>query len=761
MPPEDRTAANKKAQGDLIKVKPHSPLRRHMTAIGVLLFGFGCFVLTFTGIWIWIGAALWGLSGLCLATGLIDHVENPTPDPDKKAELENRIALLDQNAEVLQDQNWELREAAEKYKALLEEQGDIVLHIGDEGIIQFANPAFDAYFDHEQKTNPFIRIEPDNKSGLALGIDSAEPLCEQRIETLAGLRWFRWTRTVMRNANKDKTQHLIIARDITAHKKTKAASEAKSRFLATISHEMRTPLNGVIGMASLLEATELTPEQLSYSQALRQSGTSLLALVNDVLDLSRIEAGKLTLHEEWVSPARLVEDVVELLAPDAQDKGLSIATWVATSIPDRICSDPVRIRQILINLLGNAIKFTEKGAINLSLEIDEDEILHQIDRDNEKIALKFSVRDTGPGISPEQQIHLFEEFEQADTSRTRQHEGAGLGLAISKRLAHLLKGDIICRSEPGLGATFSLQIKVPQINDTADIDRAGDFKGQNLLGLDLTQADRRALYAYCCEWQMSCDFLSLQEWQESGSKKPVDHLLINGADPEKAANILAEFDPARSGDLTQPPPKSRSILLEPRERHVIPQMRDSGISAYLVKPVRKASLLFALTGEAQKDRPGPNPDSGPDGEPAQEATSGNIARTQDNKAKSPNILVVEDNEINALLTRSILTKAGMVVTLASSASEALALYQTGQQNSSGFDLALVDLHMPDMDGFHLFEEMAKLDQDTGTSCPKLAFTADGLEETRRACLKHGFSAHIAKPADPDHLLMTIRQALKA
>ena len=383
-----------------------------------------------------------------------------------------------------------------------------------------------------------------------------------------------------------------------------AASKAKSRFLATISHEMRTPLNGIIGMANLLETTPLSAEQSSYNQALRQSGTALLALVNDVLDLSRIEAGKLTLRPEWTSPARLMEDVLELLAPDAQDKGLSVASWVGQAVPDKMLIDPVRVRQILINLLGNAIKFTDEGAINLSLDCEGPL------REGEQATLLLSVRDTGPGVSDGMIARLFEEFEQADQSTTRPHDGAGLGLAISRRLARLMEGDIEVVSKVGKGSTFTLHLKGDWLAEEAQEARSPEpghtemrpdseghaLTGDQLVGIDLTQADSRALYAYCQDWGINFQPFSLEDWRRAGADMIPDHLLINGAEPDKVADILAGFDPLRGGSLTRPVPQSRIILLEPGERRVIPQMRDSGITAYLVKPVRQSSLHQALLG---------------------------------------------------------------------------------------------------------------------------------------------------------------------
>ncbi|WP_319412165.1 ATP-binding protein [uncultured Cohaesibacter sp.] len=746
-------------------------LRHFQAPLAVLIFAAGVFALTMGDLWIWAGALCLLISGAAGAVLFLRSVERPTLLPEREEALRAQMEQLDLACESLLDQNWELREAEQKYKTLLTRQGDIILHLDETGKIQFANDPFDIYFDHHLKLSPFRQ---EAASGEAEEGDSAQsispgqdPLWERQIDTRLGPRWFRWTETLVRSIHKDTGTRLVIARDITAFRKVEAASEAKSRFLATISHEMRTPLNGIIGMANLLESTPLSSEQTSYSQALRQSGTALLALVNDVLDLSRIEAGKLTLTYEWTSPTRLMEDVVELLAPDAQDKGLSVASWVGANVPDKLLIDSVRVRQILVNLLGNAIKFTAEGAINLSLSCQEEP------QEGEMVTMLMAVRDTGPGIDDELKTRLFEEFEQADTTRARQHEGSGLGLAISRRLARMMEGDIELSSIAGKGATFTLHIQASWLNeeeeeenDTLDSasgrGRTEALNGDILVGIDLTKADERALYSYCRDWGISFHSFSHAQWKKEGKALSPDHLLINGAEPDKASDIISAFDPMQGGRLTRPLPRSRIILLEPGERRVIPQMRNCGISAYLVKPVRQLSLRQSLLGHpnlheetatALSETPfSETPSSGlshgrPHDREAEEQESA--------AAEVVRILLVEDNEINALLARTVLQKAGMEVCLVASGKDALEAYNKEQP----FDLALLDLHMPDMDGLSLFDAMETIDQAKMKPVPKLAFTADALQETRETCLSRGFADYIVKPVEPERLVEIIRRML--
>nr|WP_319391249.1 ATP-binding protein [uncultured Cohaesibacter sp.] len=751
--------------------------------LGFLLFAGGAFALTLGGFMIWAGALSWLICGALAAVLILHSVGRATLRPEREEALRAQMEQLDLACENLLDQNWELREAEQKYKALLTRQGDIILHLDQQGEVLFANAPFEAYFEGSTTRSPF-KLDAAEANGLEVDGTSDnspghDPLWEKQIETRTGPQWFRWTETLMRSVHKDSGTRLVIARDISAFRKVEAASEAKSRFLATISHEMRTPLNGIIGMANLLESTPLSAEQASYSQALRQSGTALLALVNDVLDLSRIEAGKMTLSYEWSSPTRLMEDVVELLAPDAQEKGLSVASWVGANVPDKLLIDPVRVRQILVNLLGNAIKFTAEGAINLSLSLEGEPI------EGEMVTLVMAVRDTGPGIAEDLHARLFEEFEQADTTRSRQHEGTGLGLAISRRLARMMDGDISLSSVAGKGSTFSLRIEAawlndeaPEAGDPAAMDIPSILHGDILVGIDLTKADERALFAYCHDWGITFHAFSFEQWRMAGREIAPDHLLINGAEPDKATAIFAEFDPMRGGRLTRPLPRSRIILLEPGERRIIPQMRNCGISAYLVKPVRQLSLRQALLGHPDhhpdhhvdqvsrsaetegrfpaEERPHSVATSAvpPVGtEPTDESKSADLAvKASERPAR---ILLVEDNAINALLARTVLDKAGMETCLVGSGAEALEAY--GKDDP--FDLALLDLHMPDMDGLTLFDAMQAIDRERGHTVPKLAFTADALQETRTACLERGFADYIIKPVQPEELVEILRRVL--
>src|SRR5581483_2662453 len=287
---------------------------------------------------------------------------------------------------------------------------------------------------------------------------------DQKIMTGDGARWLAWRDVIVRSKSGD-TEVQSVGRDVTARTEAEhalaeardaaeAASRAKSRFLAMVSHEVRTPLNGILGMTDLLLDTPLTPEQATYVKAAKESGNALLSLIEEILDFSKIEAGRMTLDPQPFSPGALVEEVVELLAPRAQAKGIEIASDFDERLPQRVTGDVTRLRQVLLNLTGNAIKFSGAGGVSVTIEpgVNTDDMV-------------FEVRDTGIGIAPDQQARIFLEFEQADGGATRKFGGTGLGLAISKRIVERMGGRIAVTSAPGAGATFRVTLPLPPADD--------------------------------------------------------------------------------------------------------------------------------------------------------------------------------------------------------------------------------------------------------------------------------------------------------
>ena len=380
---------------------------------------------------------------------------------NSRLRLELRSAKA--RCEALADSTWELKEAEARATSLLEAQGDVIVRRDKDGRITYANDAYCALAGLPREA---LLGSTAGLPSIQHGRDSVLPdgthLHDQQITTPTGPRWLAWRDVVVWAEQAECAEVQSVGRDVTdrmeaeqalgdARDAAEAASRAKSRFLAMVSHEIRTPLNGILGMAQLLDDTQLTPEQATYVRATRTSGEALLSLIEEILDFSKIEAGKLELAAEPLSLTVLIEDVVELMSPRAQAKGLEIAADVDERLPERVLGDVTRLRQVLLNLAGNAIKFTETGGVSVVVEAGAE--------DGE---IAFAVRDTGIGIAADQQARIFHEFEQAESGSNRKFGGTGLGLAISRRIVERMGGRIEVESVPGRGSTFRAFIPLPQ-----------------------------------------------------------------------------------------------------------------------------------------------------------------------------------------------------------------------------------------------------------------------------------------------------------
>ena len=464
-------------------------------------------------------------------------------------------------------------------------------------------------------------------------------------------------------------------------------ARVSAEHLASLSHEFRTPLNGVLGMTRLLEGTGLTAEQRAYVAALRESGEHLLGLVNDVLDFAKLGADKIELHPATMDIEGLLRSVSELLSPRAQEKGLEIA-WAAPAGIGQALADEGRLRQILLNFAGNAVKFTKTGGVLLSVSEEPGD------------RLRFSVSDTGPGVSAAARDRIFEAFAQADpTYDGLQLGGAGLGLAIARKLAGAMEGEVGVDDAPGGGAIFWLEALFPRLSGAVEGALAGRTVGILSPNAVVAESARRQIDA--------AGGVAVAGNDRRAEVLLVDHALAPSCPPDSRPAI---------------------ILLPPDQRARIDSYRALGFAGYLIKPLRRASVAERVLAVLNVE---PNQAEGPEDERVAPAI-----------AQGVRVLLVEDNAINALLARTLLSREGCKVDHASGGEEALAALKIGR-----YDLILMDMRMPGMSGL----EATRTLRSAGLDTPIVALTANAFEDDRHACLDAGMNDFLVKPLAPDAL----------
>lgn len=642
-----------------------------------------------------------------------------------------RMRKLAAHNEALIDRNWELKEAEERARSLFESQGDLIVLRDHQGRITFANDAYCALAGQTRSALVGTRFDFDVlEQGDSARESNGTRIHDQRISTPLGARWIAWREGFVRLDAGQPAELQSVGRDVTDRTETEralsdardqadAANRAKSRFLAMASHEIRTPLNGIIGMGGLLLDTTLTPEQTTYARAVKTSGEALMALIEELLDYSKIEAGKLDLDQRPFALSTLIEEVTELLAPRAQAKNLEIASYVDEQLPLEVVGDAARLRQVLLNLAGNAIKFTAHGGVALIVEpgIWPNEI-------------SFLVRDTGIGIAPDAQQRIFREFEQADDRVARTYGGTGLGLAISERIVKRMSGRITLESAPAQGSTFEVAIPLAPSQGAAGQTAfpSPDLAGKSILlvadGIEASLIARR-----------------LERWRGQ-TCLVADAAVAEALLPERswhAVLIDRALGPAvadRLGEVARAHATQRLVLLTPSSRH---EKLSPAFTGFLVKPLRAASLAarLALTPEVA------SPDLAP--EPIEPAA----VRAP---ANGLSILVAEDNEINALLMRSLLTKLGHRVVIVVHGDAALESWLAASSAGTPYDLVLMDIQMPQLDGIEATKRIRAHEAATGGQhTPILALTANTLVEDRYACFEAGMNGFLIKPLDREKL----------
>ncbi len=509
-------------------------------------------------------------------------------------------------------------------------------------------------------------------------------------------------------------------------RRAEAANRAKSGVLAAVSHEFRTPLNGILSLTGLLLESDLTADQRTYARGVRTSGEALLRLVDDMLDFSRIEAGRLELRSEPTDLARMAEEIGELLASRAHSKGIDLAIVADRDLPVSVGVDAQRLRQVLINLLANAIKFTEAGGVTLSV------------RPGEAGKTYFAVADTGVGIDPAEAERIFGEFEQIDTAPNRRNGGTGLGLAISRRIVRHMGGDIAVAARPGGGSVFSFELGLPPAEAAGGATPELRDKSVMILGPAGPEADAiaRQLAAEGAHVRHVPDLVEAAALAGAASAAalPYDAVLVDARLPQAPAQILARLRTVVDA------PIAAAIIIEPGGRGSMPALREAGYDAYLVRPVRRRSLVGVVAGITG---PAGAFHADPEDIRAESVEAGNGA------AARLDILLAEDNEINALLVRAVLEGLGHRVT---EVRDGAAAVEAATQSATHHGVILMDLHMPGLDGLEATRAIREHEQRTGRQrATILALTADVLAETRAASAAAGIDAVLEKPIAPERL----------